>query len=106
VASSGWQAGSPVVEGKVHGASFVADGARVRAGSTVDDSVIGHNADVGDGAVVRGSVLMGGARVGAGATVVDSIVGPGAVIGARATLEAGSVVGSGDEVAEGDRLPR
>ena len=106
IASSGWQIGSPVVEGTVLGASLVADGARVRAGATVEDSVIGRQAEVGEGAAIRGSVLMAGARVGAGASVVDAIVGPGAVIGARATLEAGAVVGSGDEVAEGDRLPR
>lgn len=101
-----WEIGNPVVEGEVKGASLVADGAHVGSAACVENSVVGRGADVAAGARVTGSVLLAGARVGAGAVIEASIVGPDATIGAGAVLRAGSVVGAGEEIPEGDRLPR
>jgi mannose-1-phosphate guanylyltransferase len=78
--------------------------ASVAASASVDASVIGEGARVGDDAVVERSVLLPGAVVEAGARVVDSIVagavGAGAaatraVLGARGHLEPGGELSDG-----------
>jgi NDP-sugar pyrophosphorylase family protein len=105
-----WALGSPAVRGRTVGPCFVADGAIVAEGATLERSVLGPHAVVESGASVSGSVLLGESRVAADATVAGSVLGPGATVGMRchlwpvSVLGRGAVVASGTDV-DGERIP-
>ncbi len=105
-----WAVGSPDIEGRTVGACFVADGATVAGGATLERSVLGPGAVVESGATVSGSVLLAGARVAADATVTGSVLGPRSTVGMRchvrpvSVLGQGAVVASGTDV-DGERVP-
>ena len=69
--------------------SIAANGTRIFG--TVEHSVLGADAFVGEGAFVKDSVILPGARVEAGAKVVRAILGDGAIV------KENSVFGSEDE---------
>ena len=71
------------------------------AGATVVDSVIGRGCRIAAGARVERSVLFDGCTLGEGAVGVDSVLGHGATVAAGAELCNGSVIGDGEDIAEG-----
>ena len=72
--------------------------------ATVRNSVVGPDARVDDGAEVVDSVVLAGAQIGTSARVTHSVIGARASIGAAATVEALTVVGDDQSVADGSSL--
>ncbi|MDD1771038.1 MAG: NDP-sugar synthase, partial [Methanomassiliicoccales archaeon] len=86
------------VEGKLVGAGFRAEGARL-----IGPSYLGIKAVVGHGAVVNGSVIGDRCSVGEGARVEGSLLMNGCVIGPNARLK-GCILGEGCKVGESSVL--
>jgi mannose-1-phosphate guanylyltransferase len=83
---------------------LVGEGARIEAGATVAESVIGPGVVVGAGARVERSVLISGAQVSELAVVTDSVVGADSVLKPEAALTDVTLVGAGTAIAAGTRI--
>jgi NDP-sugar pyrophosphorylase family protein len=80
--------------------------ARIAAGATVADSVVGPGVHIGAGARVERSVLLAGSEVGELAVVTDSVLGPEAILKPEAALTDLTLVGAGMCIAAGTRISR
>jgi mannose-1-phosphate guanylyltransferase len=86
-------------EAAVEGPALVEEGARIGAEAVVGPrAVIGPDCDIGAGAVIVSSVLHGGCTVGENATVAGTIAGSGVEIAAGANVNPGNVLGAGEKV--------
>ncbi|HVX19272.1 MAG TPA: NDP-sugar synthase [Acidimicrobiales bacterium] len=82
----------------------VQPGAEIDGAATVERSVVGRGASVGEGAVLIDAIVFPGAVIEPGAHVIRSIVGRNATVGAGASLDEVAVIGAGEKVAPGEQL--
>lgn len=79
-------------------------GTVVDPSAVVDEAVLLAGVRVGPGARVHRAVVLDGATVGEGAVIEESVIGEGATVGAGAHLDGWTIVGPGQQVADGTRL--
>jgi NDP-sugar pyrophosphorylase family protein len=101
-----WQQGDVDLhpDAVLHAPVLIGSGARIEAGATVRESVVGPNTVIGAGARVERSVLLAGARVSERGVVTDSVVGPDAVLKPEAALTDLTLVGARTSIAAGTRI--
>ncbi len=85
-------------------AEGISAAARISPQATIERSVVGPDAVVGDRAIVRRSIILPGATIGEGAEVRESIVGAGARVEAGAVLDGFTVLGDATCAEAGERL--
>jgi mannose-1-phosphate guanylyltransferase len=81
--------------------AVVGAGARLEAGTVVENAVIAAGATIGEASTVIGSIVGADVRLGSGCTVAGmAVVGPGATLGPGNHLDHGVCVGAGATIPE------
>jgi mannose-1-phosphate guanylyltransferase len=88
-------------EAWLSGGTAIGAGAVVETGARVVGSVVFDGARIGAGSLVENSVVGADAVIGAGCVVIDAVIGDGARVGARNELLHGARVWNGAVLADG-----